>query len=372
MNTLLVGNGINIQFGGRENLNKEIILRAIRNTKSEDFPKDIIVDDPELLLSLLGYLFLEVRQILAHKYDQFAFSSDEKAALGDFINRYDKRESLSIADIGFEDYYLIYDLFCYKNRIVNPEKYYIREALKVFFLHAIYNQGRVNEIYRHFPCSLKRLFRSFDSIFTTNYDKNIETFAEVPVYYLHGAFHIRADVYNTDSLRNKLNDSPMRDYKVDEEHFYLYSNALTTYSGNSKLFSIKQGMHANEAIRKLAVAYQEDPDVKKSVDEWEKDTNELVRKLAEAAKIKCVDPDLQFSEAYPIKEFEAIEGSLSIIGLSPNNDTHIFTMVNENSKIESIEYFYHSEAEIDQIKTLILKHPIKYSDVHLLWEKYRC
>ncbi|WP_028988098.1 hypothetical protein [Thermicanus aegyptius] len=371
MDTLLFGNGINIQFGGVDNLNKSIILRAIRNTKEADFPKHIIVDEPELILSLLGYLFLEVRAILSNQYDKYAFTTDEKFALNDFIRRYGKYGSLSIPNIGFEDYYLIYDLFCYKKKIINPEKYYIREALKAFFLYSIYNQGKVNEIYKHYPASLKKFFAKYDYLFTTNYDRNVETFAEKNVNYLHGAFHIKADVYNQESLRNKLSDSPMQNYNLDEDFYYLYSNALTTYCGNSKLFVIKQGMQANEAVEKMACAYQDNPTIKKSVDEWENDTNELVRKLSEATKLKCNNPELQFSETYPIKEFESISGNLTVVGLSPNNDTHIFKMINDNPNINEVNYYFYDKIEKVQMGELITNHTLNFFDVRLLWREYK-
>ena len=371
MNTLLFGNGINIQYGGKDNLNKNIILRAIESINIDDFPKHIIVDEPELILSLLGYLFLEVRSLLSHKYDNYAFTTEQKSALNDFIHRYEKYDSLTIADIGFEDYYLIYDLFCYKKRINNPDKYYMREALKSLFLFSIYNRGKVNEIYNHFPASLKDYFRSFDYIFTTNYDRNVELFSERDVYYLHGAFHIKADVYNPQSLRNHLSDSPMKDYVIDEDYFYLYSNALTSYSGNSKLFLIKQGMQANEAIKNIALAYQDNPIVKKSVDEWEEDTNELTRKLAEATILKWNNPELQFDETYPIKEFENIKDNIVIVGLSPNNDTHIFSMINNNPNINKVDYFFYLEEEKEQINNLLTNHTVNCYDVRSLWESYR-
>ena len=252
MKTLLFGNGINIQFGGSDNYNSSIILRAIKNTKDSDYPKHIIVDDPSLILSLLGYLFLEVRDILAHRYDSYAFTIDEKQSLEDFIRRYGTCKSISIPDIGFEDYYLIYDLFCYKKKIVNPDRYDIREALKAFFLYSIYNRGRVNEIHKRYPAKLKDLFSGYDSFFTTNYDMNVEMFTKKTVNYLHGAFNIKAEVYNPNSLRNQMSDSPLKGYDVDVNFFYLYSNALTTYSGNQKLFRIKQGMQANFLTASLA------------------------------------------------------------------------------------------------------------------------
>ena len=167
MKTLLFGNGINIQFGGSDNFNKSIILRAIQNTKNLDFPRHIIVDEPELIISLLGHLFLALRPILSHEYDEFAFTTDEKFALNNFIRRYEKWPSLSVLDIGFEDYYLIHNLFCYKNKIVNPDRYYIRESLKTFF-------------------------SDLDYLFTTNYDTNVKTFSGKVVSYLHGAFHIKS------------------------------------------------------------------------------------------------------------------------------------------------------------------------------------
>lgn len=371
MDALLFGNGINIQFGGAENLNKSIILRAIRNTKESDFPKHIVVDDPELILSLLGYLFLEVRAILSNQYDKYTFTTDEKFSLEDFIHRYGNLRGLSIPNIGFEDYYLIYDLFCYKNKIVNPEKYHIREALKAFFLYSIYNQGKINEIHERYPTSLKSFFARYDCLFTTNYDRNVETFTEKNVSYLHGAFHIKADVYNLESLRNKLSDRPMQHYNLDENFYYLYSNALTTYSGNFKLFLIKQAIQANEAVGKMALAYQNNSTLKKSVDEWANDTNELVRKFSEATKLKFENPEFHFNETYPIKEFESISGNLTVVGLSPNNDTHIFKMVNDNPNISEINYYFYDEIEKMQMSKFITNHTLNFFDVRLLWQEYR-
>lgn len=319
----------------------------------------------------MGYLFLELRDILAHRHDGYAFSTDEKQALEDFIKRYETYKSISIPNIGFEDYYLIYDLFCYKKKIVNPDRYHIREALKTFFLYSIYNKAQVNKIHKSYPAKLTDFFADYDTFFTTNYDRNVEIFAKTPVHYLHGAFHIKADVYNSQSLRNQMSDSPLDCYDVDENFFYLYSNALTTYSGNQKLFMINQGIQANEAVGKFAYAYQDDPTIKSSVDEWENDTNILLRNLSEATKLKASDPDLKFDETYPIKDFEAIEGAITVVGLSPNNDIHIFKMINDNPKITNVIYYFYDEEENGQINKLITNHPIEFEDVKLIWQKYR-
>jgi len=151
---LLFGNGINIQFGGLENTNKEILIRAIKQCREKDFPHHIIIDDSELLIGLLGNLFIELSEIIDCEYEKYAISTDEKVHLRDLKLKYSDKKSLNFTDIGFEDYYLIYDLMCNKNRIKNPDRYHIREALKMMFILSIYNKGRVNEIYKNFYSQL--------------------------------------------------------------------------------------------------------------------------------------------------------------------------------------------------------------------------
>lgn len=238
MKTLVFGNGINIQFGGSDNLSKSIILRAIKCTKEVDYPTHIIADDPSLILSLLGHLFMQVRGVLNGEYDSYAFTTDLRICLNDFKSRYSTRKSLNVATVGFEDYYLLYDLMCYKYKIRNPEKYYVREALKYFFLYSIFNKGNVKQIYKSYPARLIDFFNGYDELYTTNYDINVEAFTGKKVRYLHGAFHIKADVYNPESMRNKMSDSPIKYCIIDDKYYYLYSNALTTYSGFSKCFQL--------------------------------------------------------------------------------------------------------------------------------------
>lgn len=371
MKTLLFGNGINIQFGGSDNLSKSIILRAIKSTKEVDYPTHIIAEDPTLIVSLLGHLFLQVRGVLNGEYDSYAFTTDLRSCLDDFKRRYSARKSLNVATVGFEDYYLLYDLMCYKYKIKNPEKYYVREALKCFFLYSIFNKGSVNQIYKSYPAKLTEFFNGYDELYTTNYDINVEAFTSKEVSYLHGAFHIKADVYNPDSMRNKMSDSPIKDCIIDDKYYYLYSNALTTYSGYSKMFSIKQHGDANSAMDKMSKAYQENKTIKEAVDVWEKDANEIIRKMAECIKLKLSDSNLEFKETYPIKEFTAISDELSIVGLSPNNDTHIFNIINDNGLLKSVIYYFHNSEEIEAVSQLLNNHKVEFVNVIELWDKYR-
>lgn len=151
MNNLLVGNGINIQFNKTDYTTQQIVLRILKNCDRDDFPSHIIVNFPYLLKNYIGQLFLEARDILEDKYDNFTNCTAEDESLKSFKKQYaDKIDTLRITDIGFEDYYLIHDLVCHKTNTQNPEQYYVREALRVAYLYAIYNDGKLNTFINFF------------------------------------------------------------------------------------------------------------------------------------------------------------------------------------------------------------------------------
>lgn len=371
MKTLLFGNGINIQFGGKENSNKEILIRAVKKCREKDFPKDIIIDDPELLVGLLGILFREVSEILNNEYERYAISTDERTHLEELKLKYGSKKSLNFTDIGFEDYYLIYDLMCNKNRIKNPERFHIREALKLMFILSIYNDGRVNENYNNFPPKLIRFFNEFNSLFTTNYDLNVEVFSKKEVHYLHGTFKYRADVYREDSFRNKLSDRPIEKSKIDENYYYLYSNVLTTYNGSYKSSSMEQATIANSSLDKFSEKYNQDYELKQTVAEWKRGENHILRNLAESIMLKSEDQSLRYEELYPVNEFKQIEGELIILGLSPFNDTHIFKYINENPKLKNIKYYFYSEDEKSVVEKLLNNFEVDFVQVDNLWSEYK-
>jgi len=367
MNSILIGNGINIQYGGTDNLNKEIILRAIKGLHDESYPTHIIIDEPELIEMLFGLLFLEVRLVLNHKYDQYAFSTDEKRALANFIYRYENKKSITLFDIGFEDYYLIFELFSYKNGLENPDRYTIRETFKRNFIYSIFNKGKVNDIYKKFPLALKHFLNGYDTIFTTNYDRNLELFLNKDVYYLHGAFHIKDNVYDPNSLRNKLPDKPLENIEIDEKHYYLYSNVLTDFSGGGKLFAANMYAQANRVIDQFSNGDVNNSKIKQNIDEWENSENALIKNFHDAIKLKIEQPEVKMVENYPINEFKSIEDKISILGLSPNNDTHLFKLISENESINEVEYYYFDNSEIKEIESLFPSKNIHFESVKELW-----
>ena len=372
MNNLLVGNGINIQFNKTDYTTQQIVLRILKNCDRDDFPSHIIVNFPYLLKNYIGQLFLEARDILEDKYDNFTNCTAEDESLKSFKKQYaDKIDTLRITDIGFEDYYLIHDLVCHKTNTQNPEQYYVREALRVAYLYAIYNDGKLNTLYQEYPEKFITYLEAFDNIFTTNYDANLELATHKPAYHIHGQFDKKRDVYLLDSFRNQLPDAPIKEIEIDENYFYLYSNALTTHCGAYKELQIKQIPQANSAVEKMAIAYNNDPKIKQDVDSWTLKSNKLTANMGYAIQLKAANPSLTFSDNYHFDTFKNITGTLEILGLSPWNDFHIFESINA-SNIDECVYYYFNESDCDMIKellpTLNAQGKIRFLSVKTFWE----
>ena len=353
MKNILVGNGINIQYDNTNYSAKSIVLRMLIDLDSEYYPIDYIVDDPILLKSYMGKLFLTARKALDGELDIYVTCTAERNGLKDFKERYnDKKKSLRIADIGLEDYYLIHDLLCHKMKIHNPEQFTIRESLKMAYFHSIYNHGNLNLLYQKYDTGLAVFLKSFDNIFTTNYDSNLESITGKKIYHIHGQFDRLSETYNHNSFRNHLNDNPLEGISNKPEYQYLHSTALSTYCGDYKKYQINQNTVANEAIEKMANGYQTIESVKKDVDNWEHVDNQLTVNLGQAIKLKVANPDSHFQEVYSIKEFQEITGELTIFGLSPYNDYHLFEMVN-NATLEKCIFYYYNNSECERIKLLL-------------------
>jgi len=82
--------------------------------------------------------------------------------------------------------------------------------MKAKYLDAIFNEGKINQVYHTFPDKFKKDLSSYEMILTTNYDKNIESVTGKNVHYLHGAFHILSDLYNSESILNKVSEPALK------------------------------------------------------------------------------------------------------------------------------------------------------------------
>lgn len=259
-----------------------------------------------------------------------------------------------MTDIGFEDYYLIHDLVCHKTGTQNPEMFTVREAMKIAYLYSIYNDGKINELHLNYPLKFISYFSAFDSIFTTNYDSNIESATGLKVYHIHGQFNKKSEVYTASSFRNQLPDAPIKDINIDEDYYYLYSNALSTHCGAYKEFQLKQHSQANSCVEKMAIAYNNNPKVRSDIDRWTKEENALTANLGYAIQMKAANPHISFVDDYHFDELEALTGTLEILGLSPWNDFHIFEAI-DNSDLDKCVFYYYDHEDSETVKSLLPK-----------------
>jgi len=95
----------------------------------------------------------------------------------------------------------------------------------------------------------------------------------------------------------------------------------------------------------------------------------LLRRMREAIRLKSDDPDLEHREQYPAEGLQKVSGALTIVGLSPYNDNHVFDQLVANHEIASIRYYYHAEAEAATAAKRLEGKPLVFLDVRDLWNE---
>jgi len=360
MKVLLIGNGIDIQFGGNDYYNDEIIKRAINNVTSGKFRT---VDYPAEIVKHLHQLFDFAKMVIIDPSSiaNKVWTEEDKISMANFLLRCEDKNLNNVFDIGFEDYFLIQRIFYNYTYDPNVGNYIEREKnynfLRRFFLDAIYNNGKINCI--SYPSSLKDFFNGFDQIYCLNYDLNIKKFGISNIYYLHGAFHILHEKYNNNSPMNKA----MGIYTDSDKHEYLYSTALTTYCGKEKTDLLEQADKINNVL-KYAMA------MKKEAERTGTKLHKDLQRIFDAYT-KC--PGYEYPQNYCYNIFEKINGEITILGMSPFNDDHIIKVINDS--INKIIYYYYpskeSQKEKEKMQAIFKDKDIEYKNVKDFWAKFK-
>lgn len=364
MINLLLGNGIDIQFGGIACTSRYIIKRikfkALQDGYDELFGYNLSAKE---LISLLNGFVGETNSIIAGNYDPYAVDQDTIQALEDFKNRYTD-EVKNPEDIMLEDWLFVVHMFFLKNVDLEENRISAVQGFERLLLDAIYNDGLVQEIYKNMGKPVLKYLRQFDKIFTLNYDNNIELLTGKEVLHLHGDFSVLADSENIDNtigfIRNENGTT------VFQEGFqHCYCNALLNYSGRLKKKRIEECADANKALDQL---YNECVADKKRLVELQATNQDVYLQV----KAKIEHPELRASSDYHYDELCSIEGELHIIGMSPNNDAHIFDAILGNNKIKKIVFYYRDSRHKEYIEANYPKDLFVCEDVNLLWRKLRC
>ena len=75
------------------------------------------------------------------------------------------------------------------------------------------------------------------------------------------------------------------------------------------------------------------------------------------------------STAKALNQLKDIKGSITFMGLSPNNDNHIISSIQNNDKIDLIEYYYFDKSEGEIVKSLFENKKVLISDIKEFWDK---
>lgn len=324
---LLVGNGINIQFGGIDVYSGSATMnRVVKNIKAGKYTalteNSLSVNEQ---YELLDSMVRVINQIKAGKCSTKADSLFMLMELDRIKRTYP--DSSSITSVYLEDYFLAFEIFNngFKAEDGEEQNELYREIvftlLRQMMVDGIYNDGFIDDVYKNFYPRMSTYLNRFTNIFTTNYDYNLENFlgSADRVCHLHGEFNKLAPEYDATSLyyaSHKTECDVLISKKISDMN-HIYSDAIMSWS-------------------------------------WLDKYGELI------------EPDTKRKKEL----FKSIEGQLEIVGLAPANDEHLFLMIDNNQKIKSIVYYYLKDDDRTELPKHIKK-PVTYKKVEKLWDSMK-
>lgn len=346
---VLVGNGININFGGNAYSNSYIIKRIIFNARAHRYdPLFAGKVSGKEISQLFHDLAQRANEIRAGQYGD-VISAEDTRALESFKSRYNW-EIANYYEIGLEDWLFILKVFYCKFADSNLSWSAAKQGFEHMMLDAIYNDGELNKIYTKMGKQVKKFFMQFDTIFTLNYDCNLEYLTGKNVYHLHGAFNVPANSENPDTVQGYIRREKGEGVTVRGfEH--CYCNALLDYEGENK-YRIAEAFEKAESEISTIMATGTEKQVPQVIAEW--------------VQVKREHSSLTFGTNYHFNELAELAGELHIIGLSPNNDSHIFKLI-EKSAVERIVYYYYSDSD----KEIKSTKEIEFIPVKNLWAQLK-
>ena len=372
MKSVLLGNGINIQFGGKAYSNRFILSRIIFNAQCDKYDSlfDGTLSGSEIEQIFRG-LLPTANAVLNGKYDKISADDEGKKAVIEFKAQNAERSKFEhYYELPLEDWFLLLYLFFLDNPDLTDMWKASKQGFEWMILDAIYNDGKIQQIHKKMKKPAKRFFKSFDSIFTLNYDNNIELLTRKPVYHLHGDYAVLADSENPETVHGFLNTKKGQ-IVMNPKYPQCYCNALLNFSGYDKYKEAQNKLLSIEVLHELKKLHETDTPA------FEMMRAEIGMENPEAIQVidtYIAHPELKIATNYHFSELENLTGELHIIGLSPQNDSHIFACIEKSCVDKVIFYFYGNPP-----KELPLSKPYEFEDIEKLWKsldadapKYNC
>lgn len=378
-NSVLIGNGFDIQVGGDDYLNKWIIVRLLAKAKMGKYDmlfqntqdiKPLISGDE--IIELFNNMVEIANKARKKEYTDLAETYGDKDlinALEDFEQNH-TCEIRSIEEIGMEDWLLIFLLFLIEQKDILDQYQSIKQGFERMIFDAIYCEGNIEKLHSKMNKSSKKYFKKFDNIFTLNYDDTIEKITNRTVFHLHGDFKTKSHSENPQNALGYLRVHRGQNVRFPLQFEHCNCSAILDFSGNRKY------NYATDMTK----AYIEFEKLKETVENKEVELKNILGKLPveqqELVKIG-IEKNLHMGINYHFQDFEQTTGTLTIIGLAPQNDSHIFSCINKSNFDSVVFYHYFGnksddeiEAEIETISLPINK-PYVIENVKVLWDEIR-
>lgn len=370
---ILIGNGINIAFSKNDDYKNYAIIerltRYLHTNRYDDVFKQSITSAEllEMLNALNDYFNNMLTGIMALKLTQ---TDDELQTLIDISKRYHSK-SKDLLSVGIEDYFFVMKMVFNKYGDEQTPINLLYDGLKYLFLDAIYNDGKIETLYTKMT-QFGQMLEKYNKIFTVNYDTNLDKLTDKKVYHLHGRFDVFDDTYKTNTIIGYVAQDKRNPPTVVKGKEHLFCNAIMAFSGQRKLEIINTYSNGNKALDTMIARLSNPMDVEAKV-EFERLKNSTNKNDQFAYKSICAKqehPELGYTE-YPFSNLQNIQGELHIIGMSPNNDSHLFAAINNNPNIIHIVYFSASDEDTLAAQKVIKK-PLQIRNVFKYWKSIGC
>lgn len=376
-NSVLIGNGLDIQVGGDDYLNKWIIVRLLAKVKMGKYDmlfmgrqdnKPLITGDE--IIKLFSNMVEVSNKARTNEYNDLAETYGDKDlidTLKDFKQNH-TCEIRSIEEIGMEDWLLLFLLFLIEQEDILDQYESIKQGFERMIFDAIYCEGNIQKLHSKMNNLSKLYFSNFDNIFTLNYDNLIERLTNRTVFHLHGDFKTKHPSENPQNAYGYLRLQKGQNICFPSQFEHCNCSAILDFSGSRKY---------NYAMN-MTKAFLEFEKLKETVKKNKVVLKNILEKLsAEQRELITigVEKNLHCGHNYHFQDFEQLAGTLAIIGLAPQNDSHIFSCINKSNINRVVFYHYFgtkSEDEIEaEIKTISLpiNKPYVIENIKIIWNE---
>lgn len=371
--SILIGNGINIAFSQNDDYKNYAIIERLTHylhtNRYDDVFEGTITSDEllEMLNTLNDFFNNMLKGIAALKLTQ---TDDEFLTLIDISKRYHSK-SKDLLSVGIEDYFFVMKMVFNKVGDKQTPINILYDGLKYLFLDSIYNDGKIEVLYTAMAPFGQEL-EKYSKVFTVNYDTNLDKLTSSKVYHLHGSFDVLDDTYKPETMIGYLAQAKEKPPTVVKGKEHLFCNAIMAFSGQRKLEIINTYSNGNKALDTMITRLNNPIDAEakakfESLKEAADKNNQFAYKSICA---KQEHPELGYTE-YPFGDFQNIQGELHIIGMSPNNDSHLFAAINDNPNITRVVYF--SAGNEDTLAAQkVIKKPLQIRNVFKYWKSIGC